>query len=110
MRRGKSGGVGGCTGIGLSMGMGMGMGMSMGAGSMGKVAGGLRWPRGFRQAFFRKDNGKPVAVHTPLRPFGTHAYVISPSGECNTIWNNDARRQLRKEAAAACYERLDGAK
>lgn len=44
------------------------------------MAGGLRWPRGFRQAFFRKDNGKPVAVHTPLRPFGTHAYVISPSG------------------------------
>lgn len=44
------------------------------------MAGGLRWPRGFRQAFFRKDDGKPVAVHTPLRPFGTHAYVISPSG------------------------------
>jgi len=41
------------------------------------MAGGLRWPRGARQAFYGK---KPVAVHTPLRPFGTHAYVISPAG------------------------------
>ena len=41
------------------------------------MAGGLRWPRGARKAF---SDAKPVAVHTPLRPFGTHAYVISEGG------------------------------
>ena len=42
------------------------------------MAGGLRWPRGARKAFY--GGSKPVAVHTPLRPFGTHAYVVSEQG------------------------------
>lgn len=41
------------------------------------VAGGLRVPRGARQAF---SDRKAVAVHEPLRPFGTHAYLISEAG------------------------------
>ena len=45
------------------------------------LAGGCRWPRGARAAFKKNaisDGG--VAVHTPLRPFGTHAYAISERG------------------------------
>ena len=38
------------------------------------MAGGLRVPRGARDAF---SDRKAVAIHSPLRPFGTHAYLIS---------------------------------
>lgn len=42
------------------------------------LAGGCRWPRGARKAF-RSPPGQ-VAIHTPLRPFGTHAYALSERG------------------------------
>lgn len=44
------------------------------------AAGGLRWPRGARKAFKEHGRDDAVALHTPLRPFGTHAYAISESG------------------------------
>ena len=46
------------------------------------LAGGCRWPRGARAAFKNKE-GLPddgVAIHVPLRPFGTHAYALSERG------------------------------
>ena len=44
------------------------------------VAGGMRWPRGSRKAFKEAGRDDAVAIHTPLRPFGTHAYLISEVG------------------------------
>ena len=43
------------------------------------LAGGCRYPRGAAKAFGR-DRGGGVAIHTPLRPFGTHAYALSERG------------------------------
>lgn len=48
------------------------------------LAGGLRVPRGAKEAFSDKS---PKMLHTPLRPFGTHAYAISERG---------ARKLLRR--------------
>jgi hypothetical protein len=42
------------------------------------MAGGIRYPKGSRQAFSTGDG--EVAIHVPMRPFGTHAYAISERG------------------------------
>ena len=43
------------------------------------LAGGCRYPRGAARAFCRSQGGG-VAIHTPLRAFGTHAYALSERG------------------------------
>lgn len=44
------------------------------------LAGGCRWPRGARKAFRGDQEAGAIAIHTPLRPFGTHAYALSERG------------------------------
>jgi hypothetical protein len=44
------------------------------------MAGGLRVPRGARKAF-----GGLSLIHTPMRPFGTHAYAISERGAAKLL-------------------------
>ena len=45
------------------------------------LAGGCRWPHGAYRAFGPGGEQRGGAVvHTPLRPFGTHAYAISERG------------------------------
>jgi len=44
------------------------------------LAGGCRYPRGAAKAFGSSSRQGEVAIHTPLRPFGTHAYALSERG------------------------------
>ena len=49
------------------------------------LAGGCRYPRGARKAFQDGEPDGGVAIHTPLRPFGTHAYALSERGAAKLL-------------------------